>query len=114
MTTIFIPNLPPDGGARRESYSALIIDPSDGPNKSISPDPDGYYNIEPGFTVLFHRIRPPVTKFKLQDEGISAQVKLEELDGQRKTTRFQLRPGDNFIEELGVFHWRQGNKEIER
>lgn len=113
MTVIFCPNLLPGEEARRESYSALIMDPLDGPNKSISPNPDGYYNIEPGDTVLFHRIRPPITKFKLQDEGISAHVKLEKLDGQRTTTRFQLRPGDNFIQELGVLHWQSGNKEIE-
>lgn len=113
MTTIFVPNLSAEGGGRRESYSALIIDPSDEQDKSISPDPDGYYNIEPVITVLFHRIRPPVTKFKLQDEGTSAHVKLEKLDGQRNTTTFHLRPGDNFIQELGVFHRRQGNKEVE-
>ncbi len=113
MTVIFYPNLLPGEEAKREFYSALIIDPSDAPNKSISPDPDGHYNIESGSTVLFHRIRPPVTKFKLQDEGSSAQVKLEKLDGQRITTGHHLHPGDNFIEKLGVFHRSQGNKETE-
>ncbi len=111
MTVIFCPNLLPGEEARRESYSAVIIDP-DVQDKSISPGPDGYYTIEPDITVLFQRIRPPVTKFKLQDEGASAQVKLEKVDGQRITTRFHLRPGDNFIGELGVFHRSQGNKEI--
>src|SRR3989338_11141827 len=112
MTVIFCPNLLPGEEAKRESYSALIIDPSDGPNKSISPDPDGCYQIDSGTTVLFRRIGGHFAKFHVEDDGTSAQIKSEMLvDGHKKKNRWSFAAGDNFIGELGVFHMSQGNKE---